>query len=91
MKILLVGNYAPDRQDSMQLYASMMEKGLRARGHEVRLLQPPAVLGNRVAESSPFFKWLGYTDKFLLFRRKLRRAAAKADIVHLCDHSNAMY
>lgn len=91
MKVLLVGNYAPDRQDSMQLYASMMEEGMRSRGHEVRLLQPPAVLGARVAANSPLFKWLGYTDKFLLFRHELRCAAADADIVHLCDHSNAMY
>ncbi len=91
MKVLLVGNYAPDRQDSMQIYASMLEEGLRARGHEVHLLRPPAVLGARVAESSPMFKWLGYTDKFLLFRRELRRAASNADVIHLCDHSNAMY
>jgi glycosyltransferase involved in cell wall biosynthesis len=27
----------------------------------------------------------------VLFRRELRRAAATAEIVHLCDHSNAMY
>jgi glycosyltransferase involved in cell wall biosynthesis len=91
MKVLLVGNYLRDRQDSMQNYASMLEAGMRARGHEVRLLQPPAVLGARVAESSRLFKWMGYADKFLLFRRELRRAAASADIVHLCDHSNAMY
>jgi glycosyltransferase involved in cell wall biosynthesis len=91
MKILLVGNYVPDRQDSMQIYASMLEAGMRARGHEVHLLQPPAVLGPRVAEGSPFSKWLGYADKFVLFRRELRRAAARAEIVHLCDHSNAMY
>ena len=91
MKILLVGNYLPDRQDSMQIYASMLEAGLRGRGHEVRLLQPPAILGARVAETSPLFKWSGYADKFLLFRSELRRAAQGADIVHLCDHSNAMY
>jgi glycosyltransferase involved in cell wall biosynthesis len=91
MKILLVGNYVPDRQDSMQIYASMLDAGMRARGHEVHLLQPPAVLGPRVAEGSPFSKWLGYADKFVLFRRELRRAAATAEIVHLCDHSNAMY
>ncbi|MGB9418701.1 MAG: glycosyltransferase family 1 protein [Acidobacteriaceae bacterium] len=91
MKVLLVGNYLPDRQDSMQFYASMLEAGMRARGHEVRLLQPPAVLGQRVAESSPLSKWLGYADKFVLFRSELRRAAASAEIVHLCDHSNAMY
>jgi glycosyltransferase involved in cell wall biosynthesis len=57
----------------------------------VRLLQPAAILGARVAETSPLFKWSGYADKFLLFRRELRRAAQGADIVHLCDHSNAMY
>jgi glycosyltransferase involved in cell wall biosynthesis len=91
MKILLVGNYVPDRQDSMQIYASMLDAGMRARGHEVHLLQPPAVLGPRVAEGSPFSKWLGYADKFVLFRRELRRAAATAEVVHLCDHSNAMY
>lgn len=91
MKILLVGNYLPDRQDSMQFYASMLEAGMRARGHQVRLLQPGAVLGLRVAESSPLSKWLGYADKFVLFRSELQRAAASADVVHLCDHSNAMY
>ena len=91
MKILLVGNYLPDRQASMQIYASMLEAGMRARGHEVRLLQPSAILGARVAETSPLFKWFGYVDKFMLFRRELRRAARAADIVHLCDHSNAMY
>lgn len=36
-------------------------------------------------------KWLGYLDKFLLFRRPLRRAAAEVELVHICDHSNAMY
>jgi glycosyltransferase involved in cell wall biosynthesis len=91
MKVLLVGNYLPDRQDSMQFYASMLENGLRARGHEVHLLRPPAVFARQVAQNSPLFKWLGYADKFLLFRRELLHAAAQADIVHLCDHSNAMY
>jgi glycosyltransferase involved in cell wall biosynthesis len=91
MKILLVGNYRPDRQESMRLYAAMLEAGLRARGHEVRLLQPPAVLGARVPEKSALFKWLGYLDKFILFRGELLRAAQTAEIVHVCDHSNAMY
>ena len=91
MKVLLVGNYLADRQESMRIYASMMEAGLRARGHEVQSLQPPAVLGTYVPERSPFFKWLGYVDKFLLFRRQLQRAAQAAEIVHVCDHSNAMY
>lgn len=103
MKVLLVGNYQPDRQDSMQLYAAMLRDGLSARGHTVELLHPPAILGRRShrrdeakvprrrARTAGLDKWLGYADKFLLFKRSLRQAAARADVVHLCDHSNAMY
>jgi glycosyltransferase involved in cell wall biosynthesis len=91
MRVLLVGNYLPDGQRSMQMYAAMLEQGLRARGHEVRLLRPPARLlaANERRRAGP--KWAGYVDKFILFRGALRTAAAEADVVHLCDHSNAMY
>jgi len=91
MKVLLVGNYLPDGQQSMQIYASMMQEELRRRGHEVRLLRPPAVLGAHLSPDSPWFKWAGYVDKFALFRAELSRTARMADIVHICDHSNAMY
>ncbi len=91
MNVLLVGNYLPDYQESMQLYAGMLRDGLRARGHTVELLHPPVLLGGRASHNSLLGKWLGYADKFLLFRRRLRRAAVRADVVHLCDHSNAMY
>jgi glycosyltransferase involved in cell wall biosynthesis len=37
-------------------------------------------------------KWLAYVDKFLFFPRRLRaRIAAGATLVHICDHSNAVY
>ena len=36
-------------------------------------------------------KWTGYFDKFVLFPRELRRAAEWADVVQICDHSNAIY
>ena len=36
-------------------------------------------------------KWLGYIDRFVMFPSALRSAAARADIVHLCDHGAAMY
>ena len=91
MKILLIGNYAADRQESMLRFASMLEKGLKECGHEVRRVQPPVVLGDWVADHSPLKKWLGYIDKLILFPRRLPRLAAWADIVHICDHSNAVY
>lgn len=91
MKILLVGNYAVDRQESMLRFSEMLEDGLKKRGHEVHLVQPPIVLGQWAADNSPLKKWLGYIDKLLLFPRQLRRQAMWADIVHICDHSNAVY
>ena len=90
MKILLVGNYLSDRQQSMQRFAAMLREGLNARGHEVELLLPPPIFG-RVKRPATVHKWLAYLDKYIVFPRMLRRAARRADVVHICDHSNAMY
>ncbi len=91
MKVLLIGNYAPDRQESMQRFAQLLEIELRARGHRVQLLQPRARLNRDGAPPVGRAKWLGYLDKFVLFPALLKRAARRADIVHITDHSNAMY
>ena len=90
MRILLIGNYAPDRQQSMLRFATLLERELTARGHEVTLLQPQARV-RVLSPASGLSKWLGYVDKFLLFPRTLRRIRHGFDVVHLCDHSNAMY
>lgn len=90
MKILLVGNYLPDRQESMQRFAEMMEQELSHAGHEVRLIRPVVKLG-KFSWPNKLQKWIGHIDKFLLFPSALRRATAWADVVHICDHSNAMY
>lgn len=91
MKILLVGNYLPDRQESMQRFANMLQIGLVELGHEVRLIRPEPFFGRLRPSGNGLGKWLGYVDKFLLFPRQLRGAAAWADVVHICDHSNAVY
>lgn len=91
MKVLLVGNLPDDQQRSMLLFADTLARELQARGHAVRLLQPRLILGRLARPHSFWFKWLGYIDKFLLFPWQLRREAARADIVHVCDHSNGMY
>jgi glycosyltransferase involved in cell wall biosynthesis len=89
--VLLIGNYAADRQQSMQRFATMMLHGLTAAGVAAELIRPEERLG-RVRFAGPFIaKWLGYVDKFVLFPRQLRRRARSASIVHVCDHSNAMY
>ena len=90
MKILLVGNYEPGGQKSMQRFASMLTRGFSAAGHETRLIRPPVVAGILPARGVAR-KWLGYVDEFVVFPKSLKRAVEWADIVHICDHANSFY
>ncbi len=91
MRILLVGNYIPDRQQSMQRFAEVMGNGLKEAGQDVTILRPPVIFGAIPVLPRVVGKWLGYIDKFFIFPLLLRRAARHCDVVHVCDHSNAMY
>jgi glycosyltransferase involved in cell wall biosynthesis len=91
MKVLLVSNYAADRQESMLRFAQALAEGLRTREVEVNLVRPEPFFGRLKPSPTGFGKWLGYLDKFLLFPLRLRRLAEDAEVVHICDHSNAMY
>ena len=91
MKILLVGNYAPDQQYSMLGFCSMMELELRKAGHSVRVVRPEVRLGRLGARPCELGKWLGYIDKFILFPAHLRTASKAVDVVHICDHSYSLY
>lgn len=91
MKILLVGNYQPDQQESMLRYAQVLEQTLISEGHQVRLIHPREVAGRIPSLSDEARKWLGYADKFLGFIPELRRGIAWADVVHVCDQGNAFY
>jgi len=91
MKVLLVGNYVNDEQESMQRFANLLQTGLSRAGHEVRLLRPMPFIGRIRPAAKGVGKWLGYVDKFVIFPRQLKIAARWADIIHICDHSNAFY
>jgi glycosyltransferase involved in cell wall biosynthesis len=90
--ILLIGNYPLDRQQSMERFATMMLAGLQSAGISAELVQPSAFFGRFRFAGSFVAKWLGYIDKFVLFRRRLaRKLRERPQVVHICDHSNAMY
>ena len=90
MKVLLVANYEPDGQNSMLAFRRVLERELPRQDCEVRVAAPVArVL--RLAPSQRWRKWFAYVDKFVLFIPSLVRAARWADVVHVTDHSNAMY
>ena len=91
MKILLIGNYRLSEQESMQRFAELVLRMLKAAGHEAKLLSPAPLLGKLKPGPSGLGKWLGYADRFLLFLPRLKREAAWADVIHICDQGNAVY
>ena len=97
MQIILIGNYPPDRQESMQRFACMLEHGFQRAGYPAKLWLPPAFFGSKAKiTNSGAGKWLGYVDKWILFplllRLRLFLNASQTDTYfHICDHSNAPY
>lgn len=90
--ILLIGNYPLDRQQSMQRFAMMMLTGLTAAGLSAELIQPRPFFGRFRYAGNFAAKWLAYLDKFVLFPRTLaKKLRERPTVVHICDHSNAMY
>jgi len=75
----------------MQRFAQMLRTNLGRAGHEVRLITPPVSAGRLSVLGHGASKWLRHVDKLLLFPSILRQEARWADIVHICDHSNAVY
>ena len=91
MRVLLIGNYEFDGSMSMKIWGETLHRELLQRGVDVELIAPTPVLGRLRPSSNGIGKWLGYIDRFILFPRDLRAAAARADVVHICDHGGAMY
>jgi glycosyltransferase involved in cell wall biosynthesis len=90
--VLLIGNYPADQQQSMQRFAALMQRGLTTASVAVELIQPQPFLGRFTLAGSFVAKWLGYLDKFLFFPRELKRKLRSGvELVHICDHSNAIY
>jgi glycosyltransferase involved in cell wall biosynthesis len=56
------------------------------------MIEPTPFLGRFSYAGGFVAKWLAYLDKFVFFPRKLRKKLRQRPaVVHICDHSNAMY
>ncbi|MBW8683655.1 glycosyltransferase family 4 protein [Chitinophaga rhizophila] len=95
MRIVLVGNYRKDKQESMERFALMMETGFKNAGYTVDIWRPTVFFGSFFkATTGGIPKWIGYLDKWILFPLVLRmkRLFGSADtLYHVCDHSNSFY
>ena len=90
-KLLLVGNYLPDQQHSMQIYATFLQGGIAGCGVHVDLIRPAELLGRLSCGVQPLVKFFGYVDKFVLFPVRLWWIARGYGLVHICDQGNAPY
>jgi glycosyltransferase involved in cell wall biosynthesis len=93
LRVVLVANYVADQQRSMLRFADMLGSELAAEGVDVQTWHPAARVGG--GTPSGFNKFLGYIDKYVLYPPQLRHdahaRAGSATVVHVCDHSNAIY
>lgn len=99
MRIILIGNYPGDRQESMKKYSLALRQNLINNGVEVDLINPIPFFSPRSrCTNRGIFKWLGYLDKYIVFPIILKRKVLKEikknreDVYfHICDHSNSIY
>jgi glycosyltransferase involved in cell wall biosynthesis len=89
--ILLIANYRPDGQQSMLRAADLLERELLSSGIEVVVCRPQRFFGRLARAGSRLTKWLAYLDKYLLFPFSLIWQARRFSLVHIVDHSNAVY
>lgn len=96
--VVLLGNYPLDRQESMLRFRDLVRDGLTARGCAVESIFPKGVLGG-LLKGGTAAKWLGYVDKYIIFpldllgqfSRLREKYLGRKIVVHICDHSNAVY
>ncbi|WP_372720580.1 glycosyltransferase family 4 protein [Novipirellula sp.] len=99
-KLIIIGNYPPDRQQSMERFAEMLRRGAEDQGIAAEIWRPEVLFAKKHSSTtSGISKWLGYLDKWVRYPRVLRKriATMRRDgtlhdaCFHVADHSNAFY
>ena len=96
-RILLIGHYPPDKQESMTRYGQMLADGFRDHGYTTIHMDLNLFFGRFYSSPTSLGKWIGYLDKFIVFPFKLKREIARMEtaknsyIVCIPDHSHGIY
>ncbi len=89
-RVLVVGNYLADQQQSMIRFADLLVRIYQPQA-EVRLIYPPVLFSRLPGLSAVARKYFAYIDKLLVFPAFLLFRALTVDLVHIADHGNAYY
>ena len=97
-KVILIGNYACDKQVSMNSFLNILALGLKNEGFELEIWKPIVCFGYFVKNTNKGIgKWFGYLDKYVIttiyfFIKVLIHKLTQINCVyHICDHSNSIY
>lgn len=91
MRILLIGNYLKDEQQSMQRFTNILFNNLKKEKITVKLIYPKNYFGKITKSNTGIGKWLGYIDKYILFPIIIKKQSKRFDLIHIIDHSNSLY
>ena len=89
-RVLIVGNYLPDEQQSMIRFADLLVYMYKSSA-QVCLVAPASLITRLPGLPSLASKYLAYVDKLLIFPLWLYLRSRSFDLVHIADHSNAFY
>ena len=89
-RVLILGNYPADQQQSMLRFASLLET-IYTPHAQVVSISPPVLLARCPGLPSLIRKYIAYIDKLVIFPVWLILRVPFFDRVHIADHSNAYY
>lgn len=93
VKVLLIGNYSHDRQESMLRFSSLLREGVHCQTVEVSYWGARPFAVRYLGFVKVAVKYLGYIDKFIFGALALlvMRMIGRYDAYHVLDHGNAIY
>ena len=89
-RILVIGNYSADNQQSMERFGTLLVSIYKSR-YLVTYISPPVIFFRLPFVTKQFRKYLAYIDKLLLFPLWLTLNQSKFSLFHIVDHGNAYY
>jgi len=93
--VILLSNFREDKQLSMLRFGSFLaSKYPENSGFEIKEWYPRPFF-SKISPGKRWNKWAAYLDKYLIFpkrmKNKLQSLVQPVDLVHIIDHSNAVY
>ena len=94
INVLLLTNYRSDNQYSMLRFGNLLTENIQQNEINTYEIFPKNFL-HKFSSNARLKKLAGYIDKYIIFPSSFSKICqsiiSKTDIVHIIDHSNAIY